>query len=180
MRAMVEVFHLQLLCFYSPHLTARNGAMTTALMLETLSKHDEPLSTLISDLPVYYQSKTKFQCTVSKRNSVIDIIKQNTNKKFDDSDGLKIWQDEKSWVLIRPSGTEPIIRLFGESNTKEKLDSVMSFYSDKITSDSIQTLLIKYIQNNTIIPFYRVAMPNFKHRFKILGHYHRQPTNEIL
>lgn len=124
-------------CFYSPHLTARDGAMTTALMLETLSKHDESLSTLISDLPVYYQSKTKFQCTVSKRNSVIDIIKQNTNKKFDDSDGLKIWQDEKSWVLIRPSGTEPIIRLFGESNTKEKLDSVMSFYSDKITSEII-------------------------------------------
>ena len=110
---------------------------STALMLETLSKHDESLSTLISDLPVYYQSKTKFQCTVSKRNSVIDIIKQNTNKKFDDSDGLKIWQDEKSWVLIRPSGTEPIIRLFGESNTKEQLDSVMSFYSDKITSEII-------------------------------------------
>ena len=124
-------------CFYAPHLTARDGAMTTALMLETLSTSDKSLSTLISDLPVYYQFKTKFQCAVSKRNSVIDIIKQNTNKKFDASDGLKIWHDEKSWVLIRPSGTEPVIRLFAESNTKEKLDSVMSFYSEKIKSEII-------------------------------------------
>jgi phosphomannomutase/phosphoglucomutase len=34
-----------------------------------------------------------------------------------------VWVDEKTWALIRPSGTEPIMRVFVESETKEKADS---------------------------------------------------------
>ena len=46
------------------------------------------------------------------------------NEKIDTTDGLKIWWDESSWSLIRPSGTEPIIRLFSESDNESQLESI--------------------------------------------------------
>jgi phosphomannomutase/phosphoglucomutase len=42
--------------------------------------------------------------------------------------------DPKNWVMIRPSGTEPIIRIYGEAETQEKLDSLMVEYLQKVKS----------------------------------------------
>jgi phosphomannomutase/phosphoglucomutase len=52
----------------------------------------------------------------------------------DTSDGIKIMINPKNWVMIRPSGTEPIIRIYGESESQEKLDSLMSEYLQKVKS----------------------------------------------
>jgi phosphomannomutase/phosphoglucomutase len=52
-----------------------------------------------------------------------DIILKNI--KVDTTDGVKIWYED-GWVLIRPSGTEPIIRIFAESRTKERAMELMN------------------------------------------------------
>jgi phosphomannomutase len=40
-------------------------------------------------------------------------------------DGLKLTLKDESWLLIRPSGTEPLIRIYGESFKKEKLQAIL-------------------------------------------------------
>ena len=45
--------------------------------------------------------------------------------KVDTTDGVKIWYED-GWVLIRPSGTEPIIRIFAESRTNERAVELMN------------------------------------------------------
>ncbi|MGD9780162.1 MAG: phosphoglucosamine mutase, partial [Methanomethylovorans sp.] len=45
--------------------------------------------------------------------------------KVDTTDGVKTWYED-GWVLIRPSGTEPIIRIFAESGTKERAAELMN------------------------------------------------------
>ena len=58
-------------------------------------------------------------------------------KEFPDSDttdGIKIQVDNDNWVMIRPSGTEPIIRIYGESNSPQNLDSLISDFVEKIKS----------------------------------------------
>ena len=52
----------------------------------------------------------------------------------DTSDGIKIINNPKNWVMIRPSGTEPIVRVYAESESQEKLDDLMSEYIQKVNS----------------------------------------------
>ncbi len=47
---------------------------------------------------------------------------------------MKVWVDEKTWALIRPSGTEPIVRVFVESETKEKADSTAKRFVKAVKS----------------------------------------------
>jgi phosphomannomutase/phosphoglucomutase len=59
----------------------------------------------------------------TKVRDIIRKIERQGNGKVERVDGVKVWVDEKTWALIRPSGTEPIMRVFVESETKEKADS---------------------------------------------------------
>jgi phosphomannomutase/phosphoglucomutase len=43
-------------------------------------------------------------------------------------DGIKAWIDDETWIMVRPSGTEPIIRLYAESTDKNLLDSKVNEY----------------------------------------------------
>ena len=111
-------------CLYTPHIEVRDGAMGTALLLEVLSTDTRSLSAHVEDLPKFYQSKTKFSCPVEFRTSILDYIHSQLDEKSDRTDGLKIWWNDTSWSLIRPSGTEPIIRLFNESDDESELENI--------------------------------------------------------
>ncbi|MEE9585522.1 MAG: phosphoglucosamine mutase, partial [Nitrososphaerales archaeon] len=116
-------------CFYAPHIPVRDGAMTTALMLEALAKSEKPLSEMLDALPRYYQKKTKFECSKELVPKVMEKIDAHVRGKVERIDGLKIWVDENTWILLRPSGTEPVIRVFAESDEPKKLDNVIEEYS---------------------------------------------------
>jgi len=49
-------------------------------------------------------------------------------------DGVKLWYDDGSWILIRPSGTEPIFRLYAESSTQEKADHMVERHKEIVAS----------------------------------------------
>ncbi len=116
-------------CFYAPHIPVRDGAMTTALMLEALAKSEKPLSEMLDVLPRYYQKKTKFECSKELVPKVMEKIDAHVRGKVERIDGVKIWVDENTWILLRPSGTEPVIRVFAESDEPKKLDNVIEEYS---------------------------------------------------
>ena len=120
-------------CFFAPHIEIRDGGMTAALMMELLSMSKESLSSLLAKLPKYHQMKLKFECPIEKRAKVIESVKQKAQGKVDTSNGLKIL-DGKTWALLRPSGTEPVLRLFGESDNKEKLEAMMQKYKEMIVA----------------------------------------------
>ena len=51
--------------------------------------------------------------------SIVKEIKETTNYKIDTTDGVKILKED-GWIIIRPSGTEPIFRCFAESDSQKK------------------------------------------------------------
>ena len=118
---------------FGKHNHVRDGAMTLALMLDLLSKSEISLSKNIENLPPSYTTKTKIECSLEQSKIVIsELLKEFPTS--DTSDGIKIQVDQDNWVMIRPSGTEPIIRIYGESNSQDNLDSLISNFVAKTKS----------------------------------------------
>ena len=105
----------------------RDAVMTVAKILEIVAKEEKPLSELVAELPVYYASKMKIECPDDEKEfvmtSIADEIKTTTDFELDLTDGVKILKDD-GWVIIRPSGTEPIFRCFAESDSQDKADEM--------------------------------------------------------
>jgi phosphomannomutase / phosphoglucomutase len=115
---------------YGPLNEVRDGAMATALVLEMLAESDRSFSKHITDLPQTFQYKTKFVCP--SRDMVDRVIKicieHGSHKQVEKLDGAKIWIDDETWLMLRPSGTEPLIRMYAESTDKSLLDSKVDEY----------------------------------------------------
>jgi phosphomannomutase/phosphoglucomutase len=116
--------------FYGPHQAVRDGAMTTALILDIMAKTGEKLSELIAEQPGYFIEKGKVECPEDKKEKVLKkLLELEKSANISTIDGVKIWFEDKSAILVRPSGTEPIYRLYAEAKNQEKALKLISDYS---------------------------------------------------
>ncbi len=117
---------------FGKHNQVRDGCMSLGLMLDFLSTNNS-LSQEISQLPPSFTTKDKIECSEENANKIISSLKDEFPNS-DTSDGIKITLDEKNWVMIRPSGTEPIIRIYAESTDQENLEALMTKFLQKVKS----------------------------------------------
>jgi phosphomannomutase/phosphoglucomutase len=116
--------------FYGPHQAVRDGAMTTALILGIMAKTGKKLSELIAEQPQYFIEKGKVECSEDKKEKVHrKLLEQVKGANVSTIDGVKIWFEDKSAILVRPSGTEPTYRLYAEAKTQEKALKLIKDYS---------------------------------------------------
>ena len=110
----------------------RDGAMGLAKILEIMATKNKKLSELISELPVFYQNKISVKCPEEKKAKVLEELKKrHEGDKIITLDGVKIL-GEDWWVLIRPSGTEPIYRIYAEAKDEEKLKELIEKYREEL------------------------------------------------
>jgi len=117
---------------YGKHNQVRDGCMALALMLEFLAT-GKSLSDEIASLPPSFTTKDKVSCSPENVSKLFSSLKEEFPSS-DTADGIKITIDSKTWVMIRPSGTEPIVRVYAEAESQEKLDALMSKYLKKVKS----------------------------------------------
>ena len=118
---------------FGNHNQVRDGAMTLALMLDLLSEYQSTFAENIKNLPQSFTTKTKIKCTKDESKLVIEqLLVEFPNANT--TDGIKIIIDEKNWIMVRPSGTEPIVRIYAESNSQKNLDDLIFKYVEKIKS----------------------------------------------
>jgi|Deesub1362A_J573_1020465.scaffolds.fasta_scaffold00216_30 phosphomannomutase/phosphoglucomutase len=113
---------------FPEHQYCRDGGMAVAKILEMIVESD--LSSLVSDMPSYYMIKEKIPC--ENRNKVMEELK-NRFPDGDFTDGVRL-NFEDGWVLIRPSGTEPLIRIFAESMDKNRAKDLLEFGKREVSS----------------------------------------------
>ena len=119
--------------FYGPHQSVRDGAMTTALILEIMANTGAKLSKLVEEQPQYFIEKGKVDCPENKKEKLLKKLREKIKgKNVSTIDGVKIWFDDKSAILVRPSGTEPTYRLYAEAKTQEKALKLVEEYSELV------------------------------------------------
>jgi phosphomannomutase len=97
----------------------RDSLVGMALLLEMLAKHGKQLSELVGQIPAYAIIKDKVDANPKLIEQIKPILSEAfKDQKLDTQDGVRIdWPDR--WVHVRPSNTEPIIRLIAEASREE-------------------------------------------------------------
>lgn len=96
----------------------RDAPVGAALILQLLHEEQRPLSAIVADYPRYAIVKDK----LDRPNAPLDTVYATLRNTFADADvdvqdGLRLtWKDR--WVHVRPSGTEPIVRVIAEAPTE--------------------------------------------------------------
>jgi len=128
--------------FYAPHQSVRDGTMATALILDIMAKSGKKISELLAELPSYYIEKDKIECPNELKEQVLQrLLKQVKGAAVDTIDGAKIRFPDKSSILIRPSGTEPLYRFYAEAKTRTKAVELVKKYKKSV--QEIKNSLLK-------------------------------------
>jgi len=101
----------------------RDALVGIALFLSSLAQSGKSCSMLRSIFPEYYISKNKIQLSpeMDVDNILNEIAEKYKNHPLNTCDGVKI-DFEKEWVHLRKSNTEPIIRIYSESDSPTKAE----------------------------------------------------------
>ena len=129
------------------HIPERDGIWMGLVIWEFMAKTGKSLRELIQEVyditGTFWFERNDLKIDESIKQKVLENCKSNSYKSFgkytvsriDDLDGYKFFFDENTWMMIRPSGTEPVLRVYAEAATKE-----IAF---DILADTIKVLLGK-------------------------------------
>jgi len=93
----------------------RDSLSGMALILELLAREGRSISSVIASIPAYAMCKMKFPCARGKVSKVLAAARKNADTAvINDQDGIRLdWPDR--WVHVRPSNTEPAVRVIAEA-----------------------------------------------------------------
>ncbi|MCM8542345.1 MAG: phosphoglucosamine mutase [Lentisphaeraceae bacterium] len=115
----------------------RDSYSGMALILELLRK-EKSISNIVDSLPKYHFGSAKIASSSEKAHYAVSKLKTlfaKENPLLDD--GIRIdWEDK--WVIIRPSNTEPLLRIQAEADSKQKLTALLKKF-EKLCSDFINS-----------------------------------------
>jgi len=121
--------------FYFADLYGFDDALFASLkMAEVLSKRNERFSDIVDSIPVYPMVSKVFNCPDEKKFGVVEALREEFEKMGHQIlaiDGVKV-MDWNGWFLIRPSNTQPLIRLTVEAKTKEDLRRLAEYAERKL------------------------------------------------
>ncbi len=104
---------------------ARDSLVGIALILELMTKRKKSISKIAGEFPSYPMKKEKFTFKGNINTLYKDIKASFKKAVINEADGLRLEWDEKGnkiWLHIRPSNTEPVVRVIGESVDEALLD----------------------------------------------------------
>lgn len=124
------------------HIPERDGIAAGLMLLEMLAMERAPLNKLVAQLEKefgpheYGRIDTHFP--LEKRGELMDYLKENPPAKLLRSplanvksfDGVKFVAEDGSWLMLRGSGTEPILRIYAEARSQEDAQKLLKLGVD--------------------------------------------------
>lgn len=114
---------------FPPVCWVRDSLSAMMLVLSLLAAEKRPLSDIVSELPHYEMIKQKFDLSVvGGRDAVRPMIEKVTeafaDEEINTADGVRV-DFADGWVHLRPSNTEPIVRLIAEAATQDAAEGLI-------------------------------------------------------
>lgn len=109
------------------HLT-RDAPLAAALVLELLAERDRPLSEILSRWPRYHMVKGRADLPERSLEELYAAVRSAlpAGAEADRRDGLRLaWADRDRWIHVRPSGTEPILRIIAEGREEDEAEELV-------------------------------------------------------
>ncbi len=107
----------------------------TCRFLEILSKSDEPVSQMLSDLPKLYNTpEIRFDCEDSKKFEIVEEVKNSfVQKGYDcvDIDGVRVNFDD-GWGLVRASNTQPVLVMRFEAVSQKRVEEIGKLFQSEL------------------------------------------------
>lgn len=120
------------------HIPEGDGILMGLLLLEVMGHYKAPLHEIIEDLqrtcgPAHYSridapqrhQRPKQQVTRMLADHAPAALAGETVARVDTMDGVKFYLADSSWLLIRPSGTEPVLRIYAEARSPEAVKALL-------------------------------------------------------
>ena len=117
--------------FFAPGLTEfifDDPLIFSLKLAEFVSNSEKTLNDYSNEIPSYPYEELKFKCPDSVKfdvNSQLEKTFLEMGYKVETIDGVKIWLDG-GWVLLRPSNTQPVIRMFVEAKDDSRLSEFIN------------------------------------------------------
>ncbi|MEO1646376.1 MAG: phosphoglucomutase/phosphomannomutase family protein, partial [Chloroflexota bacterium] len=120
------------------HIPEGDGVLMGLLLLEVMAYARAPLHEIIEDLQAqfgptrYARNDVRLEKQVAKKQ-VVKTLEDNapshlageTVTRINTMDGIKYYLADDSWLLIRPSGTEPVLRIYAEARSDEQVQAML-------------------------------------------------------
>jgi len=120
------------------HIPERDGVLNSLLFLEAIVTAGKPPSEMLADLHrefgEFHFGRRDLHMPVSRGQELVTQLSQNPPANFaslhvtnvETTDGAKLTFDDESWLLFRQSGTEPVLRLYSEATSIEKMNTLLN------------------------------------------------------
>jgi phosphomannomutase len=129
------------------HIPEKDGVLADMLVAEAVAYEGKPLSQLAEEAIAeaggpLYNLRLDLHLDDAHKAAVIDSFTKNPPsevamikvKEIGRKDGIKLYLEEGSWVLLRPSGTEPLMRVYMETNAPEKQAQIAEYMQQIISN----------------------------------------------
>lgn len=117
------------------HLPEKDGVLACLLMAEAVARRgqsiQQQLESLFKKVGAFYPTRINLKLDPQAQKSLGEKLKRDWDTfdsqkiaRIDRMDGLKLILENGSWVLMRPSGTEPVVRVYCEAASKGELEKL--------------------------------------------------------
>ncbi|MHA2111739.1 MAG: phosphomannomutase/phosphoglucomutase [Candidatus Hodarchaeales archaeon] len=115
-----------------------DAAFSSLKMIEILTKQKRSISSIVEELPSYYSSnELRIPCEDNLKSAVTEKLKKRLISEAENCitiDGVRA-EFEDGWVLIRESGTEPVISVRAEGHTQKRLEFYLEYVKDLVNEE---------------------------------------------
>ena len=125
---------------FKGHIPEGDGVIMGLLLLEIVAESGKTLFELVEELledvgPAEYERRDLRLARPVSKPRMVERLQQDVPSEIGDNklvevstkDGVKFIFEDDSWLLIRPSGTEPVLRVYAEGRSKEMVKAMLAY-----------------------------------------------------